>query len=477
MARFLFASIPVPAHTTNPMPIAARLVERGHEVLWYAGRVFHDRIAAIGATPLPYRAATDFGGQELDEAFPQYAGRSGPRLIGRVFAELFIGQAPQRIADLRPVLAERAVDAMLHDGLMYGVGMLGELTGVPDATFGDGPLPYLEPDTPPFGPALAPMRGPLGRLRNRVVGEVGRRVIFRDAQRAYERIRAELGLPPDPRPALDAVASPMLHLQGCTPSFDYPRKHLPPTVHWVGALRPDPPRHFPPAWWADVLSAGRPVVHVTQGSIRPDMTELVVPTLRALAGEDVLVVVTTGGPSQADVEAALGGPLPANARVTPFVPYDLMLSHADVFVTNGGYTGVTLALAHGVPIVQAGVTEEKAEIAARIHWSGVGLKLGTSHPKPAAVRAAVRRVLAEPAFRAAAGRVRAEMAPHDAGREGAVLLERLAATGAPVTEPVPPMGGVLSPTRRPDAASAPGPGLDPSVPGRRPPGPGRRIRA
>jgi UDP:flavonoid glycosyltransferase YjiC (YdhE family) len=54
----------------------------------------------------------------------------------------------------------------------------------------------------------------------------------------------------------------------------------------------------------------------------------------------------------------------------------------------------------------------------------------------------VRRVLGEPSFRVAAGRVRAEMAPHDAGREGAVLLERLAATGAPVTTPVPPMGGV-----------------------------------
>ncbi|CAA9252418.1 MAG: hypothetical protein AVDCRST_MAG41-1976, partial [uncultured Corynebacteriales bacterium] len=27
------------------------------------------------------------------------------------------------------------------------------------------------------------------------------------------------------------------------------------------------------------------------------------------------------------------------------------------------------------------------------------------------------------------------------GREGAALLERLAATGAPVTDPVPPMAG------------------------------------
>ena len=36
MSTFLFASIPVVAHSTNPLPFAARLVERGNRVLWYA---------------------------------------------------------------------------------------------------------------------------------------------------------------------------------------------------------------------------------------------------------------------------------------------------------------------------------------------------------------------------------------------------------------------------------------------------------
>lgn len=446
MARFLFASIPIPAHTANPMPFAARLVERGHEVLWYSGRVFHDRIAGIGATPLSYRAATDWEG-DIYAAFPQLRG-AGPRLIGNAFAEVFVGEAAARVADLRPVLAEHRIDAILHDGLMIGIGMLSELTGVPHATFGDGPLPYLEPDTPPFGPALQPMRGPVGRLRNRLIGAAAAKLVFGRAQQVYDRTRAELGLPPDPRPALDQVASPMLHLQGATPAFDYPRRNVPPTVHWVGALRPDPPRNWtPPAWWPQVTGSRRPVVHVTQGTLRPDLTELVVPTLRALAEEDVLVVVTTGGATREQVEAAHGGPLPANALVAPFIPYDLLFRHVAAVVTNGGYTGVTLALAHGVPLVQAGTTEEKSEIGARIRWTGVGAVLRTTRPAPDAVRRAVRRVLDDPAVRNAAARVQAEMAPHDAGREGAVLLERLAATGAPVTEPVPPMGSHPTVTR------------------------------
>lgn len=127
----------------------------------------------------------------------------------------------------------------------------------------------------------------------------------------------------------------------------------------------------------------------------------------ALAAEDVLVVVTTGGPAAGQVEAAYGGPLPGHVLVAPFIPYDLLFRHAAVVVPNGGYTGVTLALAHGVPLVQAGTPEEKTEIGARIRWTGVGTALRTTRPAPEAVRRAVRRMLDEPGFRQAAARVQA----------------------------------------------------------------------
>lgn len=429
MSTFLFASIPVVAHSTNPLPFAARLVEDGHRVLWYAGYRFTDQIRAVGAEPVPYEAAFDFSALSVDEAFPRLKGLSGVRAISRAFAEVFVGQAPERVADLRAVLAREPVDALLCDGLMYGVGLTHELGGPAWATFGDGPLPFFDADTPPFGPALLPRPGAVGRLRNRVVDVLGRRVVFRPAQRRYDRIRCDLGLHPARRSVLDESVSPYLHLQGCTPGFEYPRTELPPQLHWVGALRPDPPTGWtPPPWWPDVLAGNRPVVLVSQGSLRPDATELLSPAVSGLAGEDVLVVVTAGAADPAELEAALGRPLPANVRCTRFVPYDLLLPHAAAFVTNGGYSGVTLALAHGVPLVQAGVTEEKSEIGARIHWTGVGVRLGTSRPDALAVRDGVRRVLDNPTYLAAAGRVQAEMALHDAGREGAALLERLALT-------------------------------------------------
>ncbi len=141
LSTFLFASIPVPAHTCNPLPFAARLVERGHRVLWYAGAVFHPQIAAIGAEPLPYRRAEDFGGRDLTAHWPEYQQLSPIQTIRRAFADVFVGHAAERVADLQEILAGTRVDAMLCDGLMIGVGMTSELTGVPWATFGDGPMP------------------------------------------------------------------------------------------------------------------------------------------------------------------------------------------------------------------------------------------------------------------------------------------------------------------------------------------------
>jgi UDP:flavonoid glycosyltransferase YjiC (YdhE family) len=74
------------------------------------------------------------------------------------------------------------------------------------------------------------------------------------------------------------------------------------------------------------------------------------------------------------------------------------------------------------------VTEEKAEIGARIAWSGVGLRLRTSRPSAAALRGAVQRVIADPSFARAAALMQRELREHDASVEAAARLEQLAAT-------------------------------------------------
>jgi len=117
------------------------------------------------------------------------------------------------------------------------------------------------------------------------------------------------------------------------------------------------------------------------------------------------VVATTGGPDPGPWRAAL----PANVRLERFIPHDLLLPHVDVMVTIGGYGGVQQALAHGVPLVVAGDSEDKPEVAARVRWSGAGIDLRTGRPSPRQLGDAVRRVMARPTFAARARSLQAEI--------------------------------------------------------------------
>jgi UDP:flavonoid glycosyltransferase YjiC (YdhE family) len=145
------------------------------------------------------------------------------------------------------------------------------------------------------------------------------------------------------------------------------------------------------------------------------------------------------------VAAATGGALlpgdrvPPNARQAAFLPYDQLLPRASVVVSNGGWGGVLASLAAGVPLVVAGGTLDKPEIARRVAASGAGVDLRTGRPNASRVRAAVEQVLTDPAFRARAGEIGASLARHGGASAAAELVERLATTHAPVHRPAGPV--------------------------------------
>src|SRR4029077_18059070 len=79
-------------------------------------------------------------------------------------------------------------------------------------------------------------------------------------------------------------------VQFSVPSFEYPRADAPSTLHFAGPLSATGSQAPVPEWWPD-LDGSRPVVHVSQGTVANlDYEQLIAPTLRALADEDVLVV-------------------------------------------------------------------------------------------------------------------------------------------------------------------------------------------
>jgi UDP:flavonoid glycosyltransferase YjiC (YdhE family) len=212
-------------------------------------------------------------------------------------------------------------------------------------------------------------------------------------------------------------------VQFTVPSFEYFLSDAPPNLHFAGPLSATGSASPLPDWWAD-LDGTRPVVHVTQGTFaNTDYEQLIAPTLRALADDDVLVVVATGGRPLETLP-----PLPANARAATYLPYDELLPRTAVYVTNGGYGGVHYALRHGVPIVATGGKEDKPEVGARVAWSGVGRRIRSDRPPPRALRRDILAVLNQPHYRQASQRVAADLAAAPGFAGLADVVDRLVAT-------------------------------------------------
>ncbi len=420
MTRFLFASIPIEGHSASPLSIMDRLLSTGHDVTWLSGAAYAGRAARLGVRHVPLDRWTDLSSfDDPFDAFPHLRGLRGAKLIRTGFRDVFVAEAAGQLHDIEAALEDFPADVIVADGLVFGARLAAERHGIPYAGIGDGPYAITDPEVPPFGPGLRRWPGAVGRLRNRALYAVSRR-FFADVNAELTRVRVEHGFPREHPWVFDEMAAGDLYLQGSVPGFEYPIEHLPANVRFVGALRPPIPSDWvPPRWWRD-LDGSWPVVHVTQGTIRPDPTELLLPTMEALADEDVLVVATTGGCDPSEL-----GPLPPNARAESFIPYELLLARASAFVTNGGFIGTNLALHHGVPVIQVGRTEEKAEIGARIEHAGVGLRFGR-RPSARRLRDAVHYVLTDRTVRANVEQLSEQYQLHDAPTEAAALLVELA---------------------------------------------------
>ncbi|MFM4807930.1 nucleotide disphospho-sugar-binding domain-containing protein [Aeromonas hydrophila] len=411
MATILLAATATPGHV-NPMLAAARLlVAQGHRVLMLCGALFEQRIRATGAEFVPFTPEVDFDYRALERHFPERASLSGTAQMALALKRFFAAPMAQHDRHLRALIAAERVDLLLVENGFYGVLPLlqqGRGRHLPILMLGVNPVSFSSPDAIFYGPRIPPeLRRSLGELP--WLDEPTRQ-LQREVQQSFDAALAEAGAPPLTAPFTDVmVTAPDAFLQLSCAGFEYERPELEGVIRYVGPLLPPRIELTPPPWWEQLDE--RPLVIVSQGTLaNVDLGQLLLPAMQGLAGDELQLLLTTGGRDP----ALLGAAVPVNAIVTEHVPFELALPRAAVLVTNGGYGSVQAALAHGVPLVVAGTGEDKAEVATRVAWSGAGINLHSNEPTADAVAVAVRKLVHEPRYRARARLLADEMAALDA---------------------------------------------------------------
>jgi MGT family glycosyltransferase len=427
MARILFTTIPIAGHVRPALPVARHLIAGGHEVTWYTGRKFEPLITGAGARFVPVTAPLDLPDGDVDVLHNMDDKKPGLPGLKKVIHEIFVEPIPAYAADLEPLMESVRPDVVVADLCFMAGPLLAVRAGIPKVLYAVGPLSVSSVDTAPFGTGLPPSASALGRLRNRAMQAALERAVFGGTQRAARRVLAELGVPAPPGFFMDwGIHLADRYLQASVPAFEYPRSDLPPAVEFVGAMLPVGVDDWtPPAWWPDVAAAraaGRPVVLVTQGTANTDPALLTIPAITALGGRDLLLIATTDG-FDAD-EAIPVRQRPANLRMERFIPFTEVMPLADLVITNGGYGGVQMSLSYGVPLVVAGMSEDKMEVNARVAWSGAGISLKTHQPDAGRLGAAVAQVLSDGSYRKRAQQLSQAYAEYPgAPRAAEVILE------------------------------------------------------
>jgi UDP:flavonoid glycosyltransferase YjiC (YdhE family) len=391
---FFLGAFGEPGHAFPMLALGARLVQRGHEVVFETWSRWRAEVEAAG---MRFLAAPEY---------PLFGGRREPFEMYEAVV-LATVETRRAVAEVRP-------DAVVHDILTLAPALAGELEGAPVATLVPHLYPALAPGFPPYALGARLPRTRAGRMlwdalnRSTQGGLRQGRAQLNDARR-------ELGLPALER--FHGGLSERLCLVATFPQLEYPRV-WPPGVEVVGPLMWEPPfgEVSPPA-------GEEPLVLVAPSTAQDPEHRLLQAALAGLGELPIRVLATW---NRRPLPAAEAVDVPANTRLVEWVSYSRTMPSCALVICHAGHGTMARALACGCPVVAVPHCGDMAENAARADWAGAGVRLPWRFLGPRTLAAAVARALSEPGLATRARELASWAAGHDGADRAAVLVEQLA---------------------------------------------------
>jgi zeaxanthin glucosyltransferase len=404
----------------NPFStLAHELIGRGHQITFFHVADFAEQVRNRG---FHFEA---FGERDYPAGTFARRYREMSRLDGmpaiRAGLDILISQAEALFTTARPVIENARLDLWVVDHLEYAASTLAACMQAPFVSVIVGLMRHHEDGVPGFS-GEPYTDDPVVLERDRRFNEaiLATAKPYRDYVGAC---RVKAGLSPF---SLDSLWSGLAQITQQPAEFEFPRRNLPACFHFTGpfARRSDrPPTPFP---W-DRLNR-KPLIYASFGTTQNRNWHLYDAVAKVTASLDAQVVLSLGGAETVELPKEL----PENLLVAPFVPQLELLEHADLFITHAGMNSTLESLAAGVPMVAVPIAHDQHGVAARIEWTGTGVRIPASECEPARLRHAIGIVLGEASYRESARRFQRIIADRDGLNRAADIIERVAATGRPV---------------------------------------------
>ncbi|MFD8086911.1 glycosyltransferase [Kitasatospora sp. NPDC059722] len=381
MSRFLLVMPPLTGHVNPAAGIAAELAQRGHDVLWTGTETVLRPLLGPGAHVLGTGT----------RAFRAQGGH-GLAALRSLWEGFIVPYARFTAKPLDAIVREHRPDVVLVDQHTPAGAIVAHRHGLPWASFAPGAMELGRPYR-----ALPQVEAWMTGL----------------LQGLWERA----GLPAEE--FTDPRFSPALVLATTGPALTGAGAH-PPEYALVGPVHGERPAD--PSFPWERLLPGRRRVLVTMGTLAGELgADFHARAVRALelCGEDVQPVFAA--PHELLPE------LPPHAVAVDRAPILEMMARGtlDAVLCHGGMNTVGEALAHGIPLVTAPIRHDQPFVAAQVEAAGAGVRVPFARVSPEGLARAVRGVLDDERYRAAAARVGAGLLAGGGARTAADRLEAL----------------------------------------------------
>jgi MGT family glycosyltransferase len=391
VSRFLIVVPPLTGHILPTVAVAQALTARGHEVAWAGNSAYLATVLPPGARV--YAVDDEFPGEPLAERLVRWRGLRAATAFRFFWEDFLLPLAHSMVRGVRAAVDEYGPDVLFVDQQALAGALVARERRLPWATSAS---------------TTAELTGQYETMPKLGVWAHERMV---ELQAAYGQTEAA-GLPP-----IDIRFSPELVVTYSTEALLQPPEPCGDHIAFVGAAfggrgkGPD----FDFSW----LDPERKHILVSLGTVNRDSGDrFYTVAMEALAPlADRVQAVFAAPPGGLDP--------PPNVLVADRVPQLELLPHLHAVVCHGGHNTTCEALAHGLPIVVAPIRDDQPAVASQIVDCGAGIRVKFGRVNADELREAILAVLDDPAYAAAAARIRDSFTAAGGAEAAADRLEKL----------------------------------------------------